>query len=158
MADRLYCRKCDWKLFSGACNPVCPECGSNLRLWAGLFPEEKEQEAQEKMGTSGWIGVDLDGTLAEYHGWNGGHIGDPIPAMVKRVKGWLAEGITVKIFTARVTNKDPDTIYRIQEWCMFHGMGKLPVTNVKDWACIELWDDRAVRVVPNTGQPCCFNH
>lgn len=26
----------------------------------------------------GWIGVDLDGTLAEYHGWKGAeHIGQP---------------------------------------------------------------------------------
>ena len=36
---------------------------------------------------SGWIGVDLDGTLAEYHGWKGSeHIGPPIPLMVERVK------------------------------------------------------------------------
>lgn len=43
------------------------------------------------MSTSGWIGVDLDGTLAEYHGWGNGEIGDPVPAMLERVKKWLAE-------------------------------------------------------------------
>lgn len=46
--------------------------------------------------------MDLDGTLAEYHGWNGG-IGKPIPGMVRRVKAWLAEGLEVRIFTARVS-------------------------------------------------------
>lgn len=41
----------------------------------------------------GWIGVDLDGTLAHYDGWKGAdHIGEPIPAMVERVKQWLSEG------------------------------------------------------------------
>lgn len=43
--------------------------------------------------TRPWIGVDLDGTLAEYHGWVSElHIGPPIPAMLARVKRWLAEG------------------------------------------------------------------
>ena len=52
----------------------------------------------------GWIGVDLDGTLAEYHGWNGS-IGKPIAPMVDRVKRWLAEGVEVRIMTARVSNR-----------------------------------------------------
>jgi hypothetical protein len=51
----------------------------------------------------GWIGVDLNGTLAEYHGWvNECHIGKPIPAMVERVRQWLDCGVDVRIFTARV--------------------------------------------------------
>ena len=54
------------------------------------------------MSQSGWIGVDLDGTLAKYGSWNGGQIGDPIPLMVERVKQWIAEGVEVRIFTARV--------------------------------------------------------
>ncbi len=41
----------------------------------------------------GWIGVDLDGTLAEYHGWvSPDNIGKPIPQMVARVKNLIAEG------------------------------------------------------------------
>jgi len=49
-----------------------------------------------------WVGVDLDGTLAEFGEWKGaGHIGRPIPAMVDAVKNLLKAGITVKIFTAR---------------------------------------------------------
>lgn len=55
------------------------------------------------MSQTGWIGVDLDGTLAHYDGGVGvDHIGPPVPAMLTRVKQWLAEGRAVKIFTARV--------------------------------------------------------
>lgn len=45
--------------------------------------------------SSGWIGVDLDGTLAYYSGWKGiEHVGDPVPAMINRVRAWLANGTT----------------------------------------------------------------
>ena len=45
------------------------------------------------MSTSGWVGVDLDGTLAQYDGWKGvDHIGDPVPKMLERVRNWLADG------------------------------------------------------------------
>jgi hypothetical protein len=103
----------------------------------------------------GWIGVDLDGTLAEYHGWVAAdHIGPPIPAMVERVKAWLAEGRQVRIFTARVS--DPaETIEPIKAWCREHLGRELPVTNVKDYGMVELWDDRAVTVEPNTGRVIC---
>lgn len=52
---------------------------------------------------NGWIGVDLDGTLAHYEGWKGvEHVGAPVPAMLQRVKDWIAKGVEVRIFTARV--------------------------------------------------------
>jgi hypothetical protein len=105
---------------------------------------------------SGWIGVDLDGTLAHYDGWKGlDHVGDPILPMVLRVCQWLHEGITVKIFTARVAVPEPDrsaVIRVIHEWCERHGLPRLDITNVKDLAMAELWDDRAVQVVINTGR------
>lgn len=48
-----------------------------------------------------WIGVDLDGTLAQYGGWKGPDtIGDPVPTMKERVMKWLNEGAEVRIFTA----------------------------------------------------------
>ena len=104
------------------------------------------------MSISGWIGVDLDGTLAEYHGWNDGKIGEPIPLMVDRVLKWIAEGTTVKIFTARVCTGDTEQIALIKSWCkMFIGR-ELEVTATKDFAMIELWDDRCVQVIPNTGR------
>lgn len=106
---------------------------------------------------SGWIGVDLDGTLAEYHGWQGeDHIGAPVPTMVERVEEWLAKGREVRIFTARVYGEEMDTRgyharHVIEKWCEEHIGQKLPVTNEKDYGMIELWDDRAIAVVPNTG-------
>lgn len=113
-------------------------------------------------GKGGWIGVDLDGTLAQYNGWVGEtHIGEPIVPMVERVKKWLESGREVRIFTARVaqgalnidgTRHDVTHVRKaIEEWCLKHIGVVLPVTNVKDYAMIELWDDRAVQVIPNTG-------
>lgn len=113
--------------------------------------------------SDGWIGVDLDGTLAYYDEWRGiGHIGEPIPAMVERVKVWLAEGREVRIFTARVSQHEHDEICRavrgfIESWCQKHIGQVLPVTNIKDYDMIELWDDRAVQVEKNTGQPVGYS-
>lgn len=103
-----------------------------------------------------WIGVDLDATLAHYDEWRGiEHIGAPIPAMVARVRAWLAEGRDVRIFTARVSGSDGRDVARtrevIEQWCRLHIGQVLPVTNVKDFGLHELWDDRAVGVVKNTG-------
>ena len=100
---------------------------------------------------AGWIGVDLDGTLAKYDGWNGGSIGEPIPAMLSRVKKWLKEGREVKIFTARAFRDDFGQIQLIKRWCKLHIGQELEVTATKDFGMIELWDDRCVQVVPNTG-------
>jgi hypothetical protein len=97
----------------------------------------------------GWIGVDLDGTLAEYDYWHGDHhIGRPIPAMVERVRKWLSEGQEVRIFTARACGND---IEPIKKWCLKHIGCELPITCVKDYGMIELWDDRAIQVIPNKG-------
>jgi hypothetical protein len=105
----------------------------------------------------GWIAVDFDGTLAEYHGWAGGHLGAPIPAMVDRVKLWLEEGKDVRIFTARVSTPVLETrqaeVRAIEAWCEKHIGRVLPITNAKDYAMEELWDDRAVEVKTNTGEP-----
>lgn len=106
---------------------------------------------------SGWIGVDLDGTLAKYDGWKGeDHIGEPVPAMLARVKKWLAEEREVRIFTARVSGDAEETAFvrkALTAWCLKHVGQDLPVTNAKDYGMIELWDDRAVQVRVNTGEP-----
>ena len=115
-----------------------------------------------------WIGVDLDGTLAVYNGWQGADtIGVPVPEMVDRVKLWLAEGKDVRIFTARIAPADPlltpeefarrsmevkVATYEIKKWCYLH-LGKvLPITYQKDYGMTECWDDRCVQVEPNTGR------
>lgn len=104
---------------------------------------------------AGWIGVDLDGTLAEYDGWQGiGHIGAPIPAMVERVQRWIKEGRTVKVMTARVSraNEARSAQLYIQMWTAEHIGAVLEVTCKKDFGMDELWDDRAVAVEPNSGR------
>lgn len=114
-----------------------------------------------------WIGVDLDGTLSHYTDWiPGGGIGKPIPVMVDRVRAWLSEGRSVRIFTARIsfegiraragtsmsyTAAETATIAEIQAWCKMHIGTTLPVTCYKDIHMTELWDDRCVSVTPNTG-------
>lgn len=106
--------------------------------------------------SGGWIGVDLDGTLAHYEGWvDETHIGAPVTAMVERVKDWLSQGREVRVFTARVSHpaQTPAARAAIEAWCEQHIGRVLVVTNVKDYAMIELWDDRAVQVEPNTGRP-----
>ena len=98
-----------------------------------------------------WIGVDLDGTLAKYSGdYTPGKIGDPIPAMVQRVKRWIADGKTVKIFTARADSAAERR--RIADWTEVYLGKRLEVTNVKDHNIEAYYDDKAFRVERNTGK------
>ncbi|MDR2982150.1 MAG: hypothetical protein LBV12_07885 [Puniceicoccales bacterium] len=116
-------------------------------------PSERQPESKptDTAGTP-WIGVDLDGTLAEDGPWRGfEHIGRPVPLMLERVKNWLAKGMTVKILTARATR--PEASDPIKKWLVAQGLPELEITNAKDFDMIELWDDRAVQVVQNTGRP-----
>ena len=98
-----------------------------------------------------WVGVDLDGTIAEYHDWKGiDHVGDPIPSAIVFVKSLLDRGIDVRIFTARVA-EGPDAVPPIEAWCEEHLGRKLPVTNVKDFDLLFMVDDRAVPMRTNEG-------
>lgn len=98
----------------------------------------------------GWIGVDLDGTLAEYNGWIGPeHIGRPIKPMMDRVNEWIEAGIKVKIFTARANI--PEQIPYITKWLVANGLPALEITATKDFAMLELYDDRCVQVLINSG-------
>lgn len=123
----------------------------------------------------GWIGVDFDGTLAHYERWKGPtHAGDPIPKMAERVRDWLREGKVVKIFTARIypiahadntgirwvenyesagrRENVKAALVTIQQFCLRNFGVILPVTCVKDFGMVELYDDRAFRVEQNTGE------
>lgn len=141
------------------------------------------------MSISGWIGVDLDQTLAEYSG-DVSVIGEPIEPMCDRVRKWLKEGVDVRIVTARVSGlfMRPESVspaypespvivatsrfrptwaqaYQfaldqerlIQAWCEHHLGKRLPVTALKDYAMIELWDDRAIAVESGTGRAVGFH-
>jgi hypothetical protein len=141
--------------------------------------KETADERRRRHLGKGWIGIDFDGTLAEYFEWEKWDLlGKPIPAMVNRVKDWIAEGHEVRIVTARVglpwidwkgeavprsaaqhTCKvsgepwsDLGMIRAIQRWCVEHIGCPLKVQNYKDVDMIELWDDRAIQVVANTGR------
>lgn len=108
------------------------------------------------MDHAGWYGYDLDGTLAVYDGWQGiEHIGAPIQAMVKHLKARLDDGDDCRIFTARVYSDDGRDVGKVVEaigaWCLEHVGRVLPVTNVKDFGMIMLYDDRCVQVVHNAG-------
>ena len=110
-----------------------------------------------------WIGVDFDGTLAEYHKWEGPTVlGKPVPKMVEFVKKLLEDGKHVKIMTARawVDRYDPTGESKanaakaksaIQAWCKEHLGKALPVTCEKDYGMTVLYDDRVRRVATNTG-------
>lgn len=107
----------------------------------------------------GWYGVDFDGTLATYTGWQGPTVlGDPVPKMVERVKKWVAEGKDVRLMTARwnCPLDDADTKNQVElallGWMNEHLGFVLPITQTKDYQMIELWDDRAVQVEKNTGR------
>src|SRR5579863_7872253 len=120
-------------------------------------------QAKEVTASEDWIGVDLDGTLTTWVDltrWD--EFGEPIEPMVSRVRAWLADGRRVKVFTARVGLGGPcqltgeqfsveDMASAIQDHLEAIGLPRLEVTCRKDYHMIELWDDRCVQVIPNTG-------
>lgn len=124
----------------------------------------------------GWIGFDLDGTLAE---WGPGTsnpedvmiIGAPIPAMIDRLKAHLEAGEEVRIFTARVGPAADEECwtnshYRcprlwdwqeyqttlINAWMLEHVGQTLVITATKDFHMLLLYDDRCKQVIPNQGR------
>lgn len=133
--------------------------GPVLCAWCAADLVEKTKREAHQAGRGGWIGVDLDGTLAEYGGWTAeDEFGAPIMPMVNRVKAWLAEGKEVRIVTARAYAGDEGQerdirhiIVAIQDWTEKHTGARLRVQAHKDFNMIALWDDRAVQIIPNTG-------
>lgn len=127
-----------------------------------------DPEYQRRGG--GWIGVDLDGTLAHSNcAWKNGEIGPPVPLMVARVRKWLAEGEDVRIVTARAdlaahtAAEITRTLHNIENWCVKHLGQVLPVRCSKDPRMLALYDDRAIQVERDTGRLIgaddrAFNH
>lgn len=117
-------------------------------------PVVKKQSQPKQPGI---IAVDLDGTLATYDKWVAlTHIGDPVPAMIDRVKQMLRDGYRVKIFTARCYGlnheKKREFEAAIHRWTMKHIGVSLEATCMKEPLMIEFWDDRAIAVEKNTGR------
>ena len=99
----------------------------------------------------GWLGVDLDGTLAVQQDPFDGSIGPPIPAMVRMVRKAIMSGRDVRVFTARASVSYWER-RKVRAWLRRHLGYELPVTCVKDMMCEEIWDDRARQVVFNEGR------
>jgi len=73
------------------------------------------------------VAVDLDGVLAEYHGWKGlDHIGDPIPGAQEFCRQ-LAEFANVTIYTTRCSvelgrfEDIEQLVGRVRDWLLNHG-------------------------------------
>lgn len=101
------------------------------------------------------IAVDLDGTLAEYNGWRGmEHIGAPVQNIVTALKYHQSQGAKIWIFTARVSddNEAPQATFHIKNWLKRYNIEVDGITAVKHKFFTEIWDDRAIQVVRNTGQ------
>ena len=104
-----------------------------------------------------YIAVDLDGTLAHFKDTgNTLEIGLPVPLMLHKVQKWLKDNKEVRIVTARVNSEDNPYADRqraeIEKWLLKYVGQKLPITCKKSHNMTELWDDRAVQVIPNTGE------
>jgi hypothetical protein len=96
----------------------------------------------------GWVGFDLDGTLAENYErgkFDANKVGAPIQPMVDLAKKYIAEGYDVRLFTAR------DPHIAIRRWMRKNLGVVLPITNIKGKGLICLYDDRAVHVPANSG-------
>jgi hypothetical protein len=106
-----------------------------------------------------YVGVDLDGTLAKHERNTLSEIGEPIPSIVERVQRMINEGIEVRIFSARCVEIDGagnplfniEQVRAIEAWCAKHIGKVLKVQYWKDCGMKELWDDRAVQIIPNDG-------
>ena len=121
----------------------CAWGGPHAKKWADRVLKRIEKESAGQWAP--WTGVDLDRTLAEpSESYDGTAIGKPKPDMVRRVQDMLAEGLSVKIFTARVAD-DPDgkKAAAIKAWCKANIGRELPVTNEKDPGCVKIIDDIA---------------
>lgn len=100
------------------------------------------------------VAVDLDGTLAHHEPggkFDPAHVGKPVPAMLRRVRDWLANGTKVFILTARAA--DSQNVPVVRRWLARHRIHACEVTNQKTPEMQEIWDDRAVAVERNTGKP-----
>ena len=104
----------------------------------------------------GWIGFDVDKTLAEALGnYIPGEIGAPIEEMVDRLLNLLYQGTEIRIFTARVHSGNPDREVErqaISDWCSDNIGFRFPITAEKDSDLLYFFDDKGRQVVPNTGE------
>ena len=117
-------------------------------------------ESSTKQLPPGWVGFDLDGTIAQYTGYKGWqHIGEPIPSMINFIKKLRSMGIPCKILTSRAAAEsravDGLTFEQVeqvvQDWTEKYIGERLPVVSEKGCSMIVLFDDSVVQINKNTG-------
>lgn len=120
-----------------------------------------------------WIGCDLDGTCAKYAEIVPiDVIGEPLWPMIERMRVWVQHNIDVRMMTARmplpgqtmkclVTGRHwsyAEMNVVIGNWSERLVGKRLIGTCIKDFYMVELWDDRAIQMVPNTGRTLAEEH
>lgn len=140
------------KILRGFVHKAQQEAAKEYSVASALEEGELAPGGEKKKFTQkGWIGIDLDGTLARDDALSDiSRIGDPVPRMISLVGKLLREGKRIKIFTARAS--DPRQVAMIHKWLRRSGLPEFEVTNIKDFEMIRLYDDRAVQVITNTGE------
>ncbi len=107
------------------------------------------------------IAIDLDGTLAEYHGFQGlEHIGAPLTGAVAACKVLAAAGHSLMVFSCRtcdaptigpssIRNEREVAAAAIAKWLAGNGFPQMSVWtgDGKPFADVYI-DDRALRVAP----------
>lgn len=91
------------------------------------------------------IGIDLDGTIAQYGEWKGEEvIGDPIDGAREFLEALKNKGHTLIIFTARAST--PVGRQAVIRWARQHKLWHLfdDVTNKKEYKFWRFVDDRAI--------------
>ncbi|WP_309385933.1 hypothetical protein [Cerasicoccus frondis] len=116
--------------------------------------EDEEDErvySRDERDTQSWLGVGLDGVLAERsEAGLAGEIGPVIPDMKARVKDWVKyKRIKVKVLTPRAYNEEGAA--QVRAWLDANGLDYVECTHAKDLHMVEFWDDRAVQVISNMG-------
>jgi hypothetical protein len=127
----------------GVVHPSRAQSEEGQGLWSQPSrPFGKGAAAAEKEWTP-WIGVDLDGTLAEEQDpFDPLTIGRPVPEMVRKVRQAVEDGVEVRVFTARLADKRlRDRIKQaIRDYTREHIGRELDSTNEKDPGLREIWD------------------
>jgi hypothetical protein len=108
---------------------------------AGILLEDDQQV----------IACDFDGVLAKTvkGKFSKDKIGEPVPAMVKKIKDAIARKSKVVIFTARAAEKE--NIPPIKKWLKDHDLPALEISNEKLPEYTSFWDDRARKVNRDKG-------
>jgi hypothetical protein len=101
----------------------------------------------------GVLAVDLDGTLAKKeHPFNPYSVGEPVQPVLQHLLNEKAKGRSISILTARASSNDPGLRRAVRTWLDRHGLEGVHITSQKTPDMVEIIDDRARQVIPDTGR------